>query len=1208
MMSSPALRARLPLHRLLLLLAVLCTALTASAAPLKVLFLGDNGHHQPGTRLRDLAPAMIARGIHLVYTEDVAAALTLENLKRYDALLIYANLTRLAPEHEKAMLDYVTQGGGLVPLHCASACFGNSDAYIALVGGRFQRHGTGTFTVRNAAPQHPVMQGFTGFESWDETYQHDRHNETGRTVLEFRENEPWTWVRSEGRGRVFYTAWGHDARTWTNPGFHDLVERGIRFAAGQALPASLAKGPAVTPFEYEEGAKVPYYSPEPGSARGGANPWPRIQKPLPAAQSMEHVIVPAGFEVQLFAADPDIKKPVAMAWDERGRLWIIETTDYPNRVLPPGEPGNDRIVICEDTNRDGKADKYTVFADGLNIPTSLAFSNGGVLVTQMPHTLFLKDTNGDDKADLRDVFMSGFGRRDTHAGPSNLVYGMDNWIWGVVGYSGFGGTVGGKSFNFAQAYFRFKPDGSAMEHIRNNNNNSWGIGFNEAGVVFGSTANNNPSVYVPIPQRHYAPAGLTAANLGSIADTSRYLPVTAKVREVDVFWGYTAAAGHAIYTARSFPKEYWDRIAFVTEPTGHLVGQFNLMPNGADFKSHNPTNLFASDDEYTAPIMAEVGPDGAVWIIDWYNYIIQHNPTPEGFPNGAGNAYENELRDKRHGRIYRVVWKEGKPSTQPNFRDGFPTQLVHALKNDNLLWRRHAQRLLVERGRKDVVPALIELTRDQSMDEIGFNAGATHALWALHGLNAIDADPAALEAATAALKHPSAAVRRNAAMVLPRTVASVTAILNGGLLTDKDGQVRLAAMLALAESPDVPAAGAGLRSMLAAQMGALDRWSADAAKMAATNQAKGFLAAATPEDRAAAQAARNQGTRPILSSATLMSGGTQGWTVEKTNGEVTATRADIARAGHHSLQLALSGAGASGGATTKVPVKRNYRYEINGYIKTDGFPAAPAGGRGGRGGPPGGRGGPLGAGGATISVTQGVSSARGSGGQGTVVRGTSDWTPVRVPLVSGNVDEITLAASASLGNAANNVAAGSAWFDDVSIRELGPADESVTNPLPIVLNHVIAQVETTAQPAGTGTSGITGATVVAPASNAVVLTLGTIRDMMKYDKAELTVKAGQQVRLVFTNTDTMQHNVLILAPGTLEATGALADRMLNDPSAAARMYVPETPNVIANTPLVDSGQRTELMFTAPTTPGRYPYVCTFPGHWRMMQGVLIVTP
>ena len=131
---------------------------------------------------------------------------------------------------------------------------------------------------------------------------------------------------------------------------------------------------------------------------------------------------------------------------------------------------------------------------------------------------------------------------------------------------------------------------------------------------------------------------------------------------------------------------------------------------------------------------------------------------------------------------------------------------------------------------------------------------------------------------------------------------------------------------------------------------------------------------------------------------------------------------------------------------------------------------------------------------------------------------------------------------------------------------------------------------------------------MAPPNNVTVLTLGVIPEVMKYDKTELTVKAGATVRLVFKNSDNMQHNVLLLRPGTVEAVGALADQFLTDPQAMARQYVPDTPNVIASTPLVNPGDTFELRFTAPSTAGRYPYVCTFPGHWRLMQGTLIVTP
>src|SRR5262249_44731043 len=157
--------------------------------------------------------------------------------------------------------------------------------------------------------------------------------------------------------------------------------------------------------------------------------------------------LPGGFRAELFAAEPDILKPITMAWDHRGRLWIVESVDYPNEKQPPGR-GRDRIKICEDTDGDGKADKFTIFADDLSIPTSLAFSRGGVVVHQAPDTLFLKDNDGDDRADERRVLFTGWGVRDSHAGPSNLRYGLDNWLYGIVGYSAFRGTVGGESLDF----------------------------------------------------------------------------------------------------------------------------------------------------------------------------------------------------------------------------------------------------------------------------------------------------------------------------------------------------------------------------------------------------------------------------------------------------------------------------------------------------------------------------------------------------------------------------------------------------------------------------------------------------------------------------------------------------------------------------------------------------------------------------------------
>lgn len=850
------------------------SAISMAETPrLKLLFLGDQGHHQPAVRFKQLQPVMAERGIDLVYS-DLVSDLNPTTLKDYAGVVVYANIDRIEPEQEKALLDYVASGKGFIPLHCASFCFRNSDAVVALMGAQFQRHGTGVFRTILAEPDHPIMKGFKGFESFDETYVHTKHNPKDRIVLEYRQEgdqrEPWTWVRTHGKGRVFYTAWGHDDRTWANAGFQNLVERGIRWAVGQdpAVVAAFSERPEMTPlrkdakpFEFVD-ANIPFYPPNKqwGTLEKGAR---KMQLPVSPEESMKHMVTPVGFSVKLFTSEkPGQGKPVFMTWDEQGRLWTCETVDYPNELQAAGT-GRDRIRISEDTDGDFVADKFTVFAENLSIPTAIAFYRGGAIVQNATETIYLKDTNGDGQADLRKVLIKGWALGDTHGGVSNFQYGLDNWYYGMQGYNNSEPelTDGRKITSFRQGFFRFKVRGEGdqvavtdLEFLRSTNNNTWGLGLSEEGLIFGSTANGNPSEFMPIANRYYESVrGWSSTVLGGIADSNKFEPLDPEVvRQVDHHGGFTAAAGHALYTARNYPKEYWNRAAFVTEPTGHLCATFILRPDGSGFRSKNSWNLLASNDEWTAPIMAEVGPDGNVWILDWYNFIVQHNPTPAGFKNGKGNAYESDLRDKKHGRVYRLTYAnrqpndEGATATTKAIRSlaGANSEtLVDALRSDNFFWRRHAQRLLVERGKQDVVPSLIELAKDQNQDAIGLNVGAIHALWALSGLSALDGSiPTATAQAIADLRHPSAGVRRNAVQVLPRTTAALQAILDANLLNDSDKPVRLAALLTIAEMPPSDAAGDAIRVVFATSAVG-DRWLPDAAISAAARHDIHFLRA-----------------------------------------------------------------------------------------------------------------------------------------------------------------------------------------------------------------------------------------------------------------------------------------------------------------------------------------------------------------------------
>ena len=1019
---------------------------TAVSGPrVKVLFLGDDGHHKPLDRFRQVVGAMTRRGVDLTYVDDLGQV-TPENLRRFDALLLYANTEKVTPAAEKAILDYVAEGHGYAVIHCGSYCFLNSKPLTELTGGRFKRHGTGVFKETHVAAQadSPILKGLHEIESWDESYVHEMHNEADRTVLSTRDDkegkEPYTWTRTHGKGRVFYTAWGHDERTWGNADFQDLLERGVRWSAGDDKLAAKTYFP---PFEYGEG-KAPNYIVSKDWGKQG-DLITKIQKPADPAVSVQHMVAPAGMDVKLFASDPKIFKPICMAFDERGRLWVAETFDYPNEMQEPGK-GRDRISILEDTDGDGVADKFTVFADKLSIPTSMCFANGGVVVTQAPDTLFLKDTDGDDKADVRQVLFTGWGTSDTHAGPSNLRWGPDNWIYGIVGYSGFNGEVGGQRLRFSQGIWRMKPDGSKVEFLGSLTNNAWGLGFSEEGHLFASTANNDPAFYLGIPNRAYESVrGVTVKRLAPIMDTARIFPATDAVRQVDQHGKYTAASGSALYTARTWPSYYWNRTAFVTEGTGHLIGQFLMVPQGAGFLARNDASTLASTDEWTAPIAADVGPDGQLWFIDWYNFIVQHNPIPKGFQGGKGGAYVSDLRDKRHGRVYRIVAKGGKPSQTFKLSKDDPAGLLAALQSDNQLWRMHAQRLLVERGDKSVGPALAKLAADAPVDAIGLSPTAIHALWTMQGLGLLDgATPSAdgAKAVDAALAHKSAGVRKAAVDVLPRTDAGLAALLSHKLLADADAQVRKSAFLAMAEMPaNTPAAGEAVYAALAGSAVSAgqglgdDKLLTDAATIAAARHDASFLKAAlaafkAPDATASAEPKVVETPKNLMPNpsfeATASTGTPRGWKVRHYNGEAKQELSTtVAHTGKNSLVL-TSEKGADTSWYADVPCEPNTNYALSAWVKLDNVKAI----RGGRG--------------VLLNVHGTDNATKG-------VTGTSDWQKIEMTFNSGGQTRLSI--NCLYGGYGQ--ATGTAYFDDVELTKSGPSATDLPGATGKVLGAVI---------------------------------------------------------------------------------------------------------------------------------------------------------
>ena len=1128
---------------------------------MEVLFLGhDSEHHNSEEYMPYLASALAQEGINFSYTSD-PADLNKKKLSFYDALVIYANHDEIKPSEERALMDFIKKGGGFIPIHSASYCFRNSDKYVKLVGAQFASHDTATFSLETIIPDHPITNGLESFSAWDETYVHTMHSDKEVLMerVEGDHREPYTWVKNYGKGRVFYTAWGHDLRTWSHQGFHELIRRGILWAIGDEKKAAVEQ--LLFPALQYAPAKIANYE--------RRDPPPQLQAPLSPEESMKLIQIPPEFKLELFASEPDIINPIAMNWDEKGRLWILETVDYPNEIIIKDGVGNDRIKILEDTDGDGKADKFTVFAENLSVPTSLVFSNGGVIVSQAPYFIFLKDTDGDDKADVRENIIEGWGTFDTHAGPSNLRYGFDNQIWGVLGYSGFEGIVGKEEHHFSQGIYRFRPDGSKLEYMSRTSNNTWGLGFSENFDVFISTANNTHSGYYGIPDQHVREVkGIHMRGVEKIDGHYLFHPITRNFRQVDVFGGFTAAAGHALYTARSFPKAYWNRIALVAEPTGHLLHNAIVEPVGAGFVEKDGWNLLASADEWVSPVAAEVGPDGAVWVLDWYNFIIQHNPTPPGFENGPGNAHINALRDRQRGRIYRIAYLEA-PDYQPitlNLDDA--DQLLSTLSSKNLFWRMHAQRLLVERGETDVKEQLLTNLKDNSKDKMNLNSKVVHSIWTLHGLNLINQDnPQVIGAIEVALRHPAEGVRKAAVQAMPSDDDAYDAIANSNILKDANQQTLLAAINKLWQLPSSEKLANTILSLAKRDDILSDLWLSRATYMVAVKHKDSFIDVLVQDDPDALdesmkeiQAQKIDYKSPSTSTADWNEIPVPKWlsqaNIEELSGftgviwyRKSVDLSAIEAASKSSLHLAgadnsdityINGVQVGSGSGWDVARK----YEIpRGVLKAGNNSIA-------------------------IQVQAGLGL-----GYAFPERYYLQCGDNRIPLAATwkyKIEEVISSGRSEYADGDNIIS--------LFLKNYGP--------------DAIQSIQ-----ASTGTETILDN----------IILIKTIQDQMKYDITEIEAEVGQEIEIVFQNNDAMQHNLMIVKPGTLALVGVTAEEFAKTKEAPERDYIPEMEEILYATPMLDPGQTYRLRVKVPDEPGLYPYVCTFPGHWQTMNGILRVT-
>jgi putative membrane-bound dehydrogenase-like protein len=399
--------------------------------------------------------------------------------------------------------------------------------------------------------------------------------------------------------------------------------------------------------------------------------------------------VPEGFEVRLFASEPMVINPVAMTWDERGRLWVLELYEYPLGAKP-GEKGRDQVKVLEDTDNDGRADKVTVFADGLNLASGLALGNGGVYVGQAPHLFFFKDTNGDDKADEKQIVLTGFGLEDRHELLNGFNWGPDGALHmthGVFTISKVKDPYRPEEAEvlMTAAVARFFPKTKKFEIVAEGASNQWGVDWDAAG---------NPFVSACVIDHlfHMAPGGIFVRQAGNPPFPYAYqlLPSI-----VDHKHHMAAYAGVQVYQGNQYPSEYKGTI-LMGNIHDSAVHQDRLTANGSTFKASFIRDFVRANDGWFRPVSTQVGPDGCVWIMDWYDkYPCYQNANAD--PEGV---------DREHGRIWRVVYTGEKSGAKvPSHPDGMnlaklsDEELARTLKHANIWQRRMAQRVLSDRAR-----------------------------------------------------------------------------------------------------------------------------------------------------------------------------------------------------------------------------------------------------------------------------------------------------------------------------------------------------------------------------------------------------------------------------------------------------------------------------------------------------------------------------
>jgi putative membrane-bound dehydrogenase-like protein len=538
-----------------------------------------------------------------------------------------------------------------------------------------------------------------------------------------------------------------------------------------------------------------------------------VRSPVSPKDSLQHLVVTDGLKVELVAHEPNVIDPVAVRFDENGRMWVVEMRDYPNNAVS-GEHARSRISVLDDRNGDGFYETAAVFADNLKFATGVQPWKGGVFVTMAGKVAYMKDSDGDNKADVIETWYTGFSEGNTQLRANHPRLALDNHIYIANGLRG-GNIVDARSpkaepVSISGMDFRFDPFSRKFEPV--SGVGQFGLTFDDYGNRF-VCSNRNPAMHIVLEDRYLKKNPLVA--VAAVATDVAKAGADSKLFPIGRSWTtshlhanqFTAACAVEIYRGDALPPAFYGNI-LVCDPTAHLVHREIMKPKGVTFSSapaEKGVEFLASRDEWFSPVNLENGPDGALYVVDMYRAVIEH---PEWMPTELRKR-PDLLEGIDRGRIYRVVPKTFRWPAPVRLSELSGEKLAESLAHPNAWRRETAARLLFERQDKSVITQLIQTA---SANKSRF--ARIHALWLLRGLayprlddklllQLLDDDDARIvEQAIVAADS-----RRDRKQNLPKRIAS--------LATHDDARVRFQALLTATPKPPVPTRPA-------------DRWELDA--------------------------------------------------------------------------------------------------------------------------------------------------------------------------------------------------------------------------------------------------------------------------------------------------------------------------------------------------------------------------------------------